>query len=292
MDVAKLLSVMMTNDRPLADFLGVDRVGKPGIPTAMIPTTAGTGSEVTPNAIVTMAKEQRKAGVVSPYLFARYAFLDPLLTLGLPPASTAATGVDAFIHSLESYIGRKANPMSDAFALRGMKLIFQAIRKAFHDGSDEEAREDMLLGSTLGGMALTSAGTAAVHALAYPIGGRYGIPHGAANSMLLIPVLERNLPYCSARLSDVYGVMKPETGDREDSRPPKFAVHERAEAALKELETLVRDLQIPTSLREFGAVECHLPELAVSASKVTRLLENNPVELALEDIEAIYRGLF
>jgi len=291
MDAAKLVSVLMTNDESLKDLLGIGRIGKPGIPTALVPTTAGTGSEVTPNAIVTIPDEQRKTGVVSPYLFARYAFLDPLLTLGLPPASTASTGLDAFIHSLESYIGKKANPISDALALSGMRLISGAIRKAWDDGSNEEAREHMLIGSALGGMALTSAGTAAVHALAYPIGGRYGIPHGVANAMLLIPVLERNLPFCSRRLSDVWGVMELESGGSEAPGPLSSYALERAEAVLAALKALVRDLQIPASLREFGAVESDLPGLAASASKVTRLLDNNPVELSLPDMETIYRRL-
>jgi len=283
LDVTKLVSVMFTNSQPLENFLGIDKIEKRGTPTLLIPTTAGTGSEVTPNAIVTLQEEQRKAGIVSNHLLPDYAVLDPSLTVNLPPTSTAATGVDALIHSLESYIGKKANPISDTFALKGIELIFGAVRKAYSEGQNIAARELMLLGSMYGGMALASAGTAAVHALAYPIGARYGIPHGVANSMLLLPVLEFTFDSCLGRLADIADAMRLETGRLDGA--------EKARAVLDELKAMVSDLKIPNDLGSFGCKESHLDDLSDSASKVTRLLDNNPKEMTLQEIRRVYSRL-
>lgn len=283
LDVTKLVSAAITNSQPLESFLGTENIDKKGIPTLLIPTTAGTGSEVTPNAIVTLRKDQRKAGVVSKHLLPDYAVLDPRLTVGMPPALTAATGVDALIHSLESYIGKKANPISDTFALEGVRTVYGAIRSAYSEGSDIDARERMLLGSMYGGMALTSAGTAAVHALAYAIGARYGIPHGVANSMLLLPVLQFTLDSCAGRLADIADAM--------DLKPRGTDDTVKAHAVLDALKSLVLDLKIPGQLRSFGCEESHLDDLADSASKVTRLLDNNPKEMALQDIRNVFSSL-
>ncbi len=283
MDVTKLVSVAMTNSQPLEAFLGIEKIDNRGIPTLLIPTTAGTGSEVTPNAIVTLQEDQRKAGVVSKHLLPDYAVLDPRLTASLTPALTAATGVDALIHSLESYIGKKANPISDTFALEGVRTVYGSIRSAYSERSDIEARERMLLGAMYGGMALTSAGTAAVHALAYAIGARYGIPHGVANSMLLIPVLQFTFDSCFERLADLSDVM--------DLKPKGTDDVKKAQAVLDSLKSLVLDLKIPQELRPFGCEESHLDDLTASASKVTRLLENNPKEMAHQDIRNVFSSL-
>ncbi len=193
LDAAKLFAVMLTNDTPLRDLLGIDKVTHPGKPMVLVPTTSGTGSEVTPNAIVTLPDEELKIGVVSRHLLPTLVILDPLLTLSLPRPITAATGMDAFTHSLESFISTKANPISDAFALESMRLIAGSIVEAWQQPESVRARGDMLLGSMYGGLALTAAGTAAVHALAYPLGGKFQVTHGVANAMLLPHVMAFNL---------------------------------------------------------------------------------------------------
>jgi alcohol dehydrogenase class IV len=239
---------------------------------------------VTPNAILTVPEEQKKIGAVSRHLLPLHAILDPTLTLGLPPELTASTGMDAFIHSLESFFGKKANPLADAVCLQGMRCILPWIRRAVESGAtDVEAREKMLIGSTLGGMALTGAGTAAVHALAYPIGGRYGVPHGVANSMLLLPVLEFTRPSCEARLALVAEVLGLASPADNDGRKTSRLLHHLAE--------LVAELGIPTSLRRWGCEEAHVHDLAIAASGISRLLDNNPRPVSVPDIESIYRRL-
>ena len=209
--------------------------------------------------------------------------LDVELTAGLPPKLTASTGMDAFIHSLESFISTKANPLSDTFALRSMRLIGRSIRKAFSHGDDLEARHAMLIGSTLGGMALTAAGTAAVHALAYPLGGKFAVPHGVANSMLLVPVMEYNFDAIEPHLAEVADAMGIDAGGR--------TTDSRAKAAMEELRALVKDLEIPSNMSVFGVTEGDLDFLAEAASKVTRLLGNNPKKMSVEDIREVYSKL-
>ncbi|QXE17866.1 iron-containing alcohol dehydrogenase [Clostridium sp. 001] len=283
LDTTKILSVLLTNNCTIKDILGTDLVKKAGVPTILVPTTAGTGSEVTPNAIVTLPEEGLKIGIVSRYFLPKIVIVDPNLTLGLPKPITASTGMDAFIHSLESFISNKANPISDMFALRSIKLISSSIVEAYQNGSSIEARENMILGSLYGGMALTAAGTAAVHALAYPLGGSFKISHGVANSMLLPHVMKFNMDCITDRLYEVAGYMGIDVkGDTEE------------QASKKVIERLVKwtdTLHIPQNLREFGVKEENIHELAVAASKVTRLLGNNPKKLSIEDIEAIYRKL-
>lgn len=284
LDATKIFSVMSTNDIPLRDLIGTDKVENKGVPTILIPTTSGTGSEVTPNAIVTVPEAELKEGIVSRYLLPSLVILDPTLTLTLPPAITAATGMDAFTHSFESFISNKANPISDMFAMESMRLISRSIVKAYEEGANLEARHDMLMGSAYGGMALTSAGTAAVHALAYPLGGKFHIPHGEANSMLLPHVTRFNLDHIQDRMAVIareIGVVS----NREASAA------EAAEALISQIEEWTKRLNIPQNLKEFGIKEDDVTELAEAASKVTRLLNNNPKELSVSDMEDIYRKL-
>ncbi|GAA4864934.1 iron-containing alcohol dehydrogenase [Paenibacillus vulneris] len=283
LDSAKILAVLATNECSIRDLLGTDLVKKPGIPTILIPTTSGTGAEVTPNAIVTLPDEELKIGIVSKHMLPKVVFLDPMLTLGLPKPITAATGMDAFTHSLESFISNKANPISDMFALESIRLISSSIVEAYQNGANVDAREKMLLGSMYGGMALTAAGTAAVHALAYPLGGKFKIAHGVANSMLLPHVMEFNMDAIEERLYQVAEPMGIQVQGLTSSQ-----------AAAKVVERIVEwttVLEIPQDLSSFGVKPDDVPELAVSASKVTRLLNNNPKELSLQDMEAIYRKL-
>ncbi|MGM7721777.1 iron-containing alcohol dehydrogenase [Metabacillus sp. Hm71] len=283
LDTIKILSVLKTNDASIEQLLGTDLVANPGVPTILIPTTSGTGAEVTPNAIVTLPDQELKVGIVSKYLLPTLVILDPVLTLKLPKPITAATGMDAFTHSLESFISTKANPISDMFALESIRLISSSIVEAYQNGESIEAREKMLVGSMYGGMALTSAGTAAVHALAYPLGGKYKIPHGVANSMLLPHVMKYNMDAITDRLALVAEPMGISVQGLSNSQ--------LAEKVVEKIIEWTNVLEIPQDLKNYGVKEEELPEISVSASQVTRLLNNNPKKLSLADIEAIYRQL-
>lgn len=283
LDAAKLFAVRLTNQQPLREWLGIDLIRTPGVPLILVPTTSGTGSEVTPNAIVTLPDEALKVGIVSRHLLPQLVILDATLTLDLPKPITAATGMDAFIHALESYISTKSNPISDMFAMESMRLIGANLIEAYENGQSLEAREAMLLGSMYGGLALTAAGTAAVHALAYPLGGMFNITHGVANSMLLPHVMEFNLDASVGRLAKVaYALQIAQYHDDEETAAQKLVVR---------LREWTSALDIPQDLRKFGVLEAHIDALAVAASKVTRLLGNNPKPLDLDDIKAIYRRL-
>ncbi len=283
LDAAKLFAVRLTNDAPLRDWLGIDRIAHPGVPMILVPTTAGTGSEVTPNAIVTLPDEALKVGIVSRHLLPQLVILDAALTFDLPQPITAATGVDAFVHALESYISTKANPVSDMFALESMRLIGANIVIAYRDGHDAPAREAMMLGSMYGGLALTAAGTAAVHALAYPLGGMFHITHGVANAMLLPHVMAFNASAVAGRLATVartLGIADAATGEQAATQ-----------ALIARLAEWTEVLRIPQDLRRYGVSEADVPALAVAASKVTRLMANNPKPMSLADIEAVYQRL-
>ncbi|WP_159881915.1 iron-containing alcohol dehydrogenase [Paenibacillus puerhi] len=284
LDAVKLLAVMETNTMSIREMLGTGLIARAGLPTVMIPTTSGTGSEVTPNAIVTLPEEELKVAAVSPYLYPQLVLLDPVLTLTLPPAITAATGMDAFTHALESYISQKANPISDMFALESIRLIASSLSEAYHDGGSLQARERMLVGSMYGGMALSSSGTAAVHALAYPLGGKFKIAHGVANAMLLTHVMAYNLDAITGRLAEVAAAMKlPSAEEGSDSQA--------AEGVIARIAEWTRELRIPQNLRDYGVGEADLEPLTAAASQVKRLLDNNPKPLDLDDIRRIYRQL-
>ncbi|MGO4326164.1 iron-containing alcohol dehydrogenase [Cupriavidus sp. 2TAF22] len=283
LDAAKLFAVRLTNDQPLREWLGIDLIKQPGVPMILVPTTAGTGSEVTPNAIVTLPDEELKVGIVSRHLLPQLVILDAELTFGLPQPITAATGVDAFVHSLESYISTKANPVSDMFAMESMRLIGANLVEAYRNGSSVKAREAMMLGSMYGGLALTAAGTAAVHALAYPLGGMFNITHGVANAMLLPHVMAFNKDAIVGRLATVARALDVcGHGDDDESAAQKL---------IDRLAEWTDVLQIPQDLRAFGVSETHLDALAEAAAKVKRLLGNNPKPLSLADIKAIYQRL-
>lgn len=283
LDAAKLFAVRLTNEQPLRDWLGIDLIKRPGIPLVLVPTTAGTGSEVTPNAIVTLPDEELKVGIVSRHLLPQLVILDAELTFDLPKPITAATGIDAFVHSLESYISTKANPVSDMFAMESMRLIGANIVEAYQNGRSVKAREAMMLGSMYGGLALTAAGTAAVHALAYPLGGMFGITHGVANAMLLPHVMAFNKDAIVARLANVARALDISRHDDADETA--------ADALIERLTEWTDVVQIPQDLRQFGVSESHLDALAEAASKVKRLLGNNPKPLSRADIKAIYLRL-
>ncbi|WP_153722983.1 iron-containing alcohol dehydrogenase [Sporosarcina cascadiensis] len=283
LDAAKLLSVLHTNNVTVQQLLDGQQATVEGIPTAMVPTTAGTGSEVTPNAIVTIPDQELKVGIVSRFFLPALVILDPSLTTGLPKPFTAATGMDAFTHAFESYISNKANMFSDVFALESIRLISDSIVESYENGSSIEAREKMLMGSMYGGMALTSAGTAAVHALAYPLGGKFNIPHGVANSMLLPHVTSFNLDSMMERLPAVAKAMSiHEEGD---------TLEQTADKIIAQIEEWIRVLNIPQDLKEFGVTDGDITHLAEAAIKIKRLLDNNPKSLTVLEIENLYKKL-
>ena len=280
-DIAKVSAVMATNKGPISEYFGIDLVPDPGLSTLIIPTTAGTGSEVTPIAILSDHTEKLKKGIVSQHLFPSTALLDPELTLGLPDHVTAATGMDALIHAVEAFTSKNAMSMTDMLARQAMQLIAKNIRTAYADGSNLAARSNMLEGSLLAGMAFCNAGVTAVHAFAYPIGAEFHISHGVANSIMLAPVMEFNQqgdPAKFARIAEYLG-----------EKTTGLSEQQAARAAVAAMRTLAADLKIPDHLSDFGIKEKDIPELAAGVMKVTRLLANNPRELTQKDAEAIYR---
>lgn len=283
MDVAKIIAVLLNNDVALRDLLNKAPIARRGLPTLMIPTTAGTGSEATPNSIVLVPEDELKVGIVSPKLMPDCVILDPKLTLGLPPAITASTGMDALTHAIECYASKKGNPFSELYAIKAITLIARSIRKAFVDGSDLEARHDVLLGAMYGGMCIATSSTTAVHALAYPLGGKYRIAHGISNAILLPYVMRFNLLGNSDKFRQMAIAMGLDVSTLTDEQA--------ANAMIDELFALNRDLQIPGDLKRWNITEADLETLVEGAAKVTRLLDNNPRPMSKSDIRAIYTQL-
>jgi len=280
MDVAKLAAAFARNGQALQDAYGVGRFTGTRLPLAMIPTTAGTGSEVTPIAIVTTGG-QSKAGIVSPALYGDVAVLDPLLTLGLPPAITAATGIDAMVHALEAYTGvRMKNPLSDCAAREALRLLGGAITTAFGRGDDVAARGRMLLGSMLAGQAFANSPVGGVHALAYPVGSLFHVPHGVSNALMLGPVLRHNLDAACAHYAELADILVPGQGGSEEAR---------ARGLLAYFESLSARMSVPTRLSAFGVAEADIAMLAESAMTQQRLLVNNPRPIGAADAERLYR---
>ncbi|WP_425058997.1 Long-chain-alcohol dehydrogenase 1 [Sporomusa carbonis] len=284
MDVAKILAVMLTNTPSLGELLEGANIEKRGIPTLMAPTTAGTGSEVTPNAIFLVPEKEIKIGIVSEKMLPDCVILDPLLTVNLPKAITAATGMDALAHAIECYISKKANPFSDIFALKAINLISRSIRKAYNNGRDIEARHDMLLGATFGGICIATSSTVAVHALAYPLGGKYRIPHGLSNAILLPHVMKFNMDAVGEKFKNVASAMELPVGG--------LSIQQAAEKMIENLYSLINDLNIQVNLQEKGISESDIDFMTEAASKVTRLLNNNPKPMNKDDIREIYKKLF
>ena len=280
MDVAKAIAVIATNKGVATDYLGLNKVPKAGLPKIMIPTTAGTGSEVTFTAVFVRKNLKKKEGMNSPYLYPELALLDPELTLSLPPAPTAQTGLDALCHAIESYTSINSSPMSEIFSLEAISLIAENLRTCVHDGKNIAARERMLLGSLYAGIGLANAGVTAVHSLSYPLGGKFGVSHGLANTILLAPVMAFNLPGALEKFADVADAM----GECTDGLP----VREAAYLAVDAVESLIEDCGIDASIRDFGVKEKDFPALADVAVTVARPLENNPRKMTKEDMIAIY----
>jgi alcohol dehydrogenase len=280
MDVAKAVAALAANKDKAEDYLGLNKVPGPGLPTIMVPTTAGTGSEVTFTAVFVRKDLQKKEGMNSPHLYPHLALLDPELTLSLPPGPTATTGIDALCHAIESYTSINASPMSELMSLEAIGLIAENLRTCVHDGDNREAREKMLLGSLYAGLGLANAGVTAVHSLSYPLGGKYGIPHGLANTIMLPPVMAFNLPAALEKFTVIAEVM----GEEADGLPLREAAFLASEA----VDALIEDCGIDSCLSDFDISEEAFPELAKIAMTVARPLENNPRKVTLKDAIDIY----
>lgn len=279
MDVAKLVAVLANTTQPLRQMYGIGQVTSQRLPLVQVPTTAGTGSEVTNIAIVTTG-DTTKMGVVSAQLYADVAVLDAALTLGLPPMVTAATGIDAMVHAIEAYTSKhKKNPLSDMLARQALALGSANLVKACENGRDLDVRQAMLLGACLAGQAFSNAPVAAVHALAYPIGGLHHVAHGLSNSLVLPHVLRFNLPAAAGHYAELAAIVVPHASGSEEARAQALIV------AMQQIATITG---IETTLRQVGIAERDLDRLADEAMLQARLLGNNPRPLTREDARAIY----
>ena len=281
MDVAKLVAALADGKQRIEDVIGTDLVQGRALWLGCVPTTAGTGSEVTPIAILADEAEDLKKGVVSAYLVPDAAYLDPALTVSMPPAVTAATGLDALTHCIEAYANRFAHPLVDTYALAGIALIAAHIERACRDGNDLEARSAMMRASLYGGLCLGPVNTAAVHALAYPLGGEFHIAHGVANALLLPHVLRFNIATAPERYADIARALGvPCSGD-----PAADAL-----AGVERVIALADACGIKRRLSDFGIERAAIPRMAAAAMTVTRLLDRNPRTLTEADTRAIYEA--
>ncbi len=282
-DVAKVVAALAPTDDRLEDYVGVDQVPHKGLPLIAVPTTAGTGSEVTAIAIFANEKLNVKQGVVSPHLIPNIALVDPELTYSCPTGVTAASGMDALIHNIEAYISVNATMHTDPLAAEGIRLISKSIRTAVYDGSSVWARHNMAMGSLLGGIAFGNAGVGAVHALSYPIGGMFHVPHGVANTMMLPWVMEYNMMSCLRWFREIGEFL----GENMDG----LSDREAAAKTVESLRTLAEDLQVPLYLSDVGIPESAIPELVEGALTQGRLWNNNPRKFTADDMAAVYHAM-
>lgn len=281
MDTAKLASVA-TREEKVIDYLDTPLLGKKRVKSIMVPTTAGTGSEATPNSIVLVPEKELKVGIVNPQMVADMVILDGNMIRFLPERIAAATGMDALAHALECFTSKKANAFSNMYALEALKLIFENLVEACKNPDNINAKNEMLLAAFYGGVAIAASGTTAVHALSYPLGGRYHIAHGVSNAMLLAPVMRYNQDACVEEFSVIYDAV---CGRNDVSKDRKSAW------LIKKIEDLVKELGIPVSLKEFGiGAEC-LEDLVKAGMEVQRLLQNNKKTVTAEDARKLYQEI-
>ncbi len=284
MDVAKVVALLLGSDQQLDEMYGVGLARGQRLPLVLVPTTAGTGSEVTPISILTTGTAEKK-GISSPLILPDIALLDADLTLGLPAAVTAATGVDAMVHAIEAYTSTSANanPVSKALAVEALQLLAANIRTVVADGSNRAAREAMLLGSMLAGQAFANSPVAAVHALAYPIGALFKVPHGLSNALILAEVMRFNAPAAASAYAELAPVVFP---DIDMDRGAQIIAAEM----IDRLSSLNAELGLEPGLRSVGIGESDLDKLASDAMNQTRLLMNNPRPVSEADARAIYQA--
>lgn len=280
LDVAKLLAALHDRNTPVPQFFGSGLLPVRRVRLICVPTTAGAGSEVSPNAILYDDADRLKKAIISAELVPDAVLLDPSLALTLPPATTAATGIDALVHCIEAYANLTAHPFVDHYALEGIRLISHHLERAVNHGDDLEARSALAQGSLYGGLCLGPVNTAAVHALAYPLGSELRIAHGLSNALLLTPVLRFNLPAMPARYATIARTLGvAESGDELST----------AAAGVERLDALIRACGLPRGLSSLGVTKAQLPSFATSALRVTRLLRNNPRAVTQADAEEIYQ---
>ncbi|WP_455542186.1 iron-containing alcohol dehydrogenase [Intestinibacter sp.] len=280
MDTAKLASICVTDEYGVRDLLDDPSMGRKTIKTLAIPTTAGTGSEATPNSIVAVPEKELKVGIVNGAMIPDYVILDAQMIKNLPVKIAAATGVDALAHAIECFTSKKATPFSNMFALEALDLIINNIEEACLNKEAMQAKNNMLIAAFYAGVAISASGTTAVHALSYPLGGKYHIPHGVSNAMLLVPVMKFNEPVCRPLLAQAY--------DRVVKNPELQTEEEKSAWVINRLGEIVEKLEIPTSLKEYGVKDEDLEILVESGMDVKRLLVNNMRELTKEDARKLY----
>ena len=283
LDITKLVATLFDGKQQVEDCFGIGFIKEKGLWFACMPTTAGTGSEVSPNAILLDERDKLKKGIVSPFLMADVAYADPKLTLTVPAKVTADTGMDALTHCIEAYTNKFAHPMVDMYALKGIELLAKNLLRAVKDGSDLEAREACALGSLYGGLCLGPVNTAAVHALSYPLGGEYHIPHGLSNAILLPSVMKFNRPANLKKYAEVAVAMGAPVGKNDD---------ETAQNGVDFIYQLSEAVGIPSKLTDIGIPQEAVPHLAKAAMEVQRLLKNNPREVTEQDAINIYNSLY
>ena len=282
MDASKLVSVLATSEYTVHDLLGNPSLARKQVKTVMVPTTAGTGAEATPNAIVAVPEDELKVGIVSDEMVADVVILEADMIKNLPRSIAAATGLDALCHAIECFTSNKANPMSDTFALEALDLILNNIERACDDPEAMDAKRAMQLASFYAGIAITASGTTAVHALSYPLGGRFHVAHGVSNAILLMPVMHYNEPACRELFAKAYDRCM--SGDA-------ATVEEKSAALLARMDEIVKHLDMPENLAALGVEDVDIDSLVASGMEVTRLLVNNMREVTPEAAKAIYEQI-
>lgn len=286
LDISKLISVLYVGSSPSKERFNQLLEGfKPEsrIPLILVPTTAGTGAEATPNSIIALPEKATKVGIISPVMLPDYVVLAPELTTFMPSHITASTGIDALCHLIECYTASVANPVGDNYAMIGMQKFFSNLEKVIETPTDLMVRLNLLWASYYGGASISHSGTHLVHALSYPLGGKYKIPHGLANSLLLVPVMKHVYRHCEEKLANVYRLLP--------SANLELSESDMAAALVEYLEHLVAKLGLPTTLNEIGIGREQLPELAAGAMQVTRLLNHSPVKVTEEDVLELYQSI-
>jgi alcohol dehydrogenase len=283
LDIAKLVAAQLENEQQLKDYVGIGLLKGRKRKLICVPATSGTGSEVSPNAILVDDTDNQKKGIISPYLVPDIVYVDPQLTLSVPPAITAATGLDALTHCLEAYTNKFAQPFIDLYAYEGMRLIAANLEAAVKDGNNIKARTEVAMGSLLGGFCLGPVNTAGVHALSYPLGSMFHLAHGLSNALLLPYVMEYNIPAAPKRYANVAIALGCERQNTDEATACK---------GVEKIRQLVKACGIPSTLREVNIHETAIPAMAADAMKIQRLLKNNPREIKEGDAIAIYKSAY
>lgn len=285
LDLAKLTAVLAVHDGAVEEYLnltGTKQITEKGLPKFLIPTTSGTGSEVTNISVLSL--ESSKDVVTHDHLLADAAIVDPELTLSVPSKVTAATGIDALTHAVEAYVSVNANPATDALALKAIRMISSSLRAAVEDGKDKEARTQMSYGSYLAGLAFFNAGVAGVHALAYPLGEQFHISHGESNAVLLPYVMGYIRNSCVTKMRDIFEAL--------GGNATSLSTEEASYQCVKHLQSLVKDVGIPQTLRGFDIPESALQKLTEDGVQQKRILARSPLPLREKDIRAIYQSAY